>query len=336
MQNEVNSVDTIKPSVEFVICVERGYFEKQAKLLVSCIRSFGGQYADAPIYCYQPRKGFEVSKETVLFLERQGVFFNGERLNKDYATFKFANKPIICAYHEQRSRADGLVYLDCDSLLMNDPVDLLNFGEDEVMVRPEDAKGHGTNPDMTDEHAQQWRDLYEFLEIDTYPTVKTVMDYKETLAYYNAGQIIAPRRCGLFGKWNDNFLRSLDQRLFRTPYLIMSDQMMLSATIVQMRFKVKTQHPGFNFPLNLRVFDDIKNPLYQRESVSDISLLHYHKIFLRGYNPVAEEFSGFEQGRQINRLVEELGLFHFKNSLKMKVKHKLYKYWSQMKYTRKE
>ena len=103
-----------KPSADFIICVEQGYFEKQAKLLVSCIRLFGGSYANAPIYCYQPRRGFEVSRETVRYLENYGVFFNSERLNKDYATYKFANKPIICAYHEERSTADVLIYLDVD------------------------------------------------------------------------------------------------------------------------------------------------------------------------------------------------------------------------------
>ena len=327
---------TKRPSVEFIMCVERGYFEKQAKLLVSSIRLFGGSYADAPIHCYQPRKGFEVAKETVSFLEKYGVFFNNTCLNKEYATFKFANKTIICAYHEQRSTADVLIYLDCDSLLLNDPIDLLNFDKDEVMVRPEDAKGHGTNPDMTDKHAQQWREMYGFLKIDNYPGVKTVMDYEDTLAYYNAGQIIVPRTCGLFTQWNKNFLRALDERLFRKSYLIMSDQMMLSATIVQMALKVRSQFAGFNFPLNLRAFDEIKNPLYQRDSIVDLALFHYHKIFLRGYNPVLEEFSGFEKGRQVNQLVEELELTHFKNSLKMKLRHRLRKYLSQLKYTKKD
>lgn len=328
------SNDPLK-KVEFVICVEGGYFEKQAKLLVSSIRQFGGRYADAPIFCYQPRKGFRVSEETVDFFEKNQVSFNDLVLNKRYKYFKFANKPIICSYHEQQSSADVLFYLDCDSLLINDPERLVNLQVNEIGLRPEDAKGHGTNGEMNDEHSVQWKKICKFLSIEhQYPTVRTVVDNKETLAYYNAGQAVVHKDANFFSQWNDNFLRSLNDRIFGREYLIMSDQMMISATAVQMKLKVQEEGRGFNFPLNLYAFDSIENPIYNNAELKKQITLHYHKIFLRGYNPVELEFQNLEYGGVLNKFVTDYDLFHNKNSLYAKVRNKLYKHISQSLYCR--
>ena len=55
-------------------------------------------------------------------------------------------------------------------------------------------------------------------------------------------------------------------------------------------------------------FDPIAHPAYQGLDLAQACTLHYHKIFLRGYNPLAEALATTERGRALNENIEALGL----------------------------
>jgi hypothetical protein len=321
-------------SLDFVICVEKGYYEKQAMLLVATIRAFGGAYKDAPIFCYAPRRGFRPSQETIQFLQDHDVCYSDRELNKEFKYYHFANKPAICAYHEKNSQASRIFYLDCDSLLMRDPSDLLDFGDNQLVARPEDAKGFATSVTFNDENAPQWKKLFSHFGITDYPTVWTVMDNKEVVSYYNAGQIICSRTTGVFTLWNELFRTAQVKKLFEKEYFVMSEQMMFSIAIAKSAMKAVGEGQGFNFPLNLHAFDTILNPLYCNETLEDQVTLHYHKIFLRGENPVSDELNRFETGARVNKMLVDFDMFTYQNSLKDKVRSRLYAALSRLKYTK--
>lgn len=310
--------------MEFVLCIDKGYFERQAKLLISSIRNLGGNYKNAPIYCYQPRKRYKISASTKIFFEENEVEFIDLELNKKFKYFIFANKNVVCAHREKNSSSDIIFYLDCDTILLNDPEYLSELETGEVFVRAEDAKGIGTTVNFDDEFAGHWKTIYQELKVKQIKSIFSVMDHVEMLAHYNAGQIVTTRDNGLFNQWNENMDRLLTNKKIERDILMLCDQTILSATISQLELSVKNADVRFNFPVNLYAFDQIKNPIYHQVDFSRLITLHYHKVFLRGYNPIEEQLKSFENGQITNELIIEHGLMeNYRESLSFKARKKL-------------
>lgn len=310
--------------MEFVLCIDKGYFERQAKLLISSIRKIGNRHKNAPIYCYQPRKRYKISKSTKKFLEEHEVEFIDLELNKKFKYFIFANKNVVCAHREENSNSDVIFYLDCDTILLNDPECLSELEKGEVIIRAEDAKGIGTTVNFDDHFSAHWKMLYRELNVKQIRSVYSIMDHIEMLAHYNAGQIVTARENGLFSQWNENMTRLLTDKKIERDILMLCDQTILSATVSQMELAVKSPDIRFNFPVNLFAFDEIKNPMYHQVDFQNLITLHYHKVFLRGLNPIEAQLNSFKNGQIMNELIIEHGLMNpFKESLSFRVRKKL-------------
>jgi len=101
-------------NAEIIICTEKGDLERMAKLLIWSLREFGGKFSNVPIYSYQPRKGHEVSGETMRFFENYEVELVDICFNQEYSHYPLANKIFACAHREQNTSADTLIFLDTD------------------------------------------------------------------------------------------------------------------------------------------------------------------------------------------------------------------------------
>jgi len=85
-----------------------------SKLLIYTLREFGGKLRDLPIFSYQPRKKYKISKETIAFFEKNQVEYIDLDLNKKYDYYPLANKPLSCAHREMNTNRDILIFLDSD------------------------------------------------------------------------------------------------------------------------------------------------------------------------------------------------------------------------------
>lgn len=315
--------------IEIIICTESGYLEAQSKLLIYSIRKFGGIIKDADIFSYKPRKGKSLKKSTIAFFEKYNVVNNDLELNRDYPNYPLANKPIVCAHREELSLADILIFLDSDAFFLHSPDFITNIKPGQLFMRPVDVKNIGTDILFSDTNGGYWQKLYNELGVHNHRTINTTVDNKEILEYYNSGMIVSTVSNGLFKNWKINFDRVMSMKLKPNQGLFFVEQSVLSATISEMKLKVSPLPKEFNFPIHMS--ENVKNPSYLIDRLSDVGHVHYHKIFKNKEceNPHFRELSEFESGSVINKKLITFKVLskEFNNSYVFKKKIKIIQQW---------
>jgi len=294
--------------IEIIICTENGYLEAMSKLLVYSIRHFGGILKDAHIFSYKPRKGKALKKSTIAFFEKHHVNYIDLQLNKKYANYPLANKPIICAHRENQSNSDVLIFLDSDAFFLNYPVFLQNINRGEVLIRPVHTLNIGSDKFFSSPNGEYWKGLYHELRVSRHETVFTTIDNKEILEYYNSGMVISQVSNGLFQNWHNNFEKVMDLNLIPNQGRFFVEQSVLSATISAMDLNVKILPKEYNCPVHL--MDNCQNPAFKIDDFRDLVHIHYHKVFMdsNGVNPFFEKLNEFKEGALINEKIVKFGV----------------------------
>lgn len=296
---------------EIIICTESGYLEAMSELLVWSLRNFGGVYKDTPVYSYQPRKSFKISKRTERFFEDHKVKIIDENLNSKFPLYPLANKPLAAAHRESRSNAKNLIFLDSDIFFLNEPANLLQFDDCDLILRPVDHKNIGIEH-FEDANATYWRQLYELLDISEIRRVRTTGSNEEILEYYNSGHIVTRRETGLFNQWKENFLKVMQSGLKPTDDLFYVEQSVFSATVTQMKLKVKLLEDRYNHPISF-----LKSRSGSMTDFVEPVSIHYHKDFINenAMNPIENLLKESQNGRMINQKLKEFGLIKKSNGL---------------------
>ena len=293
-------------NAEIIICTEQGYLESNSKLLVSTIREFGGKYKDIPIVSYQPRKSKRISKDTIKFFEQNNVEYIDIELNIKYPNYPLANKPLICAHRESTSSAEILIFLDSDVFIYNEPKELFEFQDGDVILRPVDSKNIGTNNE-SDKNLLYWNKLYQILGINNRRFVTTTVTNDRILEYYNSGHISTLTKNQLFNRWLENFNKVM-KKGFKPVIPFFIEQSTFSATVSQMELNVRHLSKGYNYPLHKA--ESIKNPNYSLSDTDQIVSAHYHSIFKSQifYHSFVNNLLKTEKGKRIRELIKEHGV----------------------------
>ena len=196
------------PDVEFVLVVETGVLEHQARLLCESIRAHGGCYRDAPIVAVSPQAGRRPSRDFADFSERHAVDYLELSLRNDCPEYGTTNRIYAAADRADRSAADVLIVIDSDTLFLREP-DFCLDGVD-VAVRPVDVKGMCTAGEG-DPFDPYWRSLCALGGIDDeqLPFVTPTVDDPRVRASYNGGLVVVRRSTGILQKAADLFSRSV-------------------------------------------------------------------------------------------------------------------------------
>lgn len=277
-------------TIAFVACVERGELERKALLLCRSIRRFAGRHAGAPIYTFQPREGTEISRETAAQLAALGVRHSGERLNTAFAHYAIGNKIFASARAEELASEDVLVFLDSDTVIIDEPRALeLEEGIDAA-VRPVDFHHNPGEPESDDDPFWRtrfrrvgsagpgdpldgyWLRMYELLGIAPRPFVETSCSGQHIRAYFNSGLVAVRRSARLMARWRDDFLRLMAAgHIPRNGPLHYMDQLSLAATVTRVWPRVTVLDRRYNYALPAR--DLAGAPLGPVESEG---LVHIH------------------------------------------------------------
>lgn len=300
-------------STEIIICTEKGYLESMSKLLVWSIRNFGGRFSNLPIYSYQPRKEFKISRKTIRFFEQNEVHIVDDVLNSDYAHYPLANKPLATAHRESRTSAKHLIFLDSDIFFLKEPEDLISFNGHDLILRAVDHKNIGTEH-PGDENAAYWQQLYNLLGVKAERKVRATSDNREILEYYNSGHLVTKTQNNLFSRWKENFIKVMKHDLKPKNDLFYVEQSTFAATITQMEWSVKQLEDYLNYPiffLGNSPFTDL-----QFETFKDLVSIHYHKQFKRynGINPIEPLLQKSSNGKIINKKIKEFKLLKKSNA----------------------
>jgi hypothetical protein len=311
--------------ISIIICTEKGALEGMSKLLVSSLRKYGGILKDVPICSYQPRKDFPVSKETIKFFEKNNVHFIDLDLNKQFKTFGFANKPIVCSHAENNLKSEILVFLDSDILFLNEPADFLLNSEHDIILKPVGNKNIGAENEA-DPNYTYWQKIYEYLNVENINYVNSFVDNKRMLAYWNSGHIVTKREKGVFNAWEQNFINTINEQIF-APNFYFTEQFVLSATVSAMNLRVKEFQKQYNYPVRLleKKFISHKNHLDIKELIS----IHYHSLFTNTIisNIVLKSLKNGEKGMWLREQLAEHNilpsLFNRSKNLYRKIKNSL-------------
>lgn len=302
-------------STEIIICTERGYLENMSKLLIWSIREFGGSFSNVPIFSYQPRKEFKISRDTLDFFEKYEVTFIDDDINKEFAHYPLANKPLVTAHRENQTDAENLIFLDSDIFFLSEPVNLIEFENSDLIVRPVDGINIGTRIDG-DKNTDYWEKLYELLGVKIKRTVIPTLSNVEILEYYNSGHIVTKTENHLFNRWKENFLKVMSHDLKPANKIFYVEQSVFAATVSQMELQVKILEDPYNYP----VFPLIQSRLNKLVSEKNKNLvsIHYHKEFKKyyGLNPIEKLLQSHKNGPLINQKIQEFGLLPKTNFLK--------------------
>lgn len=261
--------------IAFIACIENGNLENQALLLFRSIRKFAGKYKDAPIYSFQPRRGLPLKKDTLKVLEELDVMHNTEVLNTEFNHYPIGNKIFASARAEKLLKEDILVFLDSDTVIVNEPSDFDLPAGTVAAVRPVDNKNRGsTGPrDPNDEY---WRKLYFICGAPEAPFVETTVDSKKIRAYWNAGLVVVRRSEGLFQRWKDDFLKLMKAGHIPKGQITFMDQLALAATLANVANGIRTLDYRYNYSLPKRPL--LKEP-YRTAELEDLIHIHYHRWF---------------------------------------------------------
>lgn len=262
-------------NLAFISCIERGNLENQALLLFRSIRRFAGKYKNAPIYSFQARKGPRLKKDTLEMFDKLGVSHSTEILNDEFNHYPIGNKVFACARAEESVKEDILVFLDSDTVMLNEPIDFQLPAGTFAAVRPVDNKNRGScGP--TDPNDGYWQELYAICKVAEAPYIETVVDAKKIRAYWNAGLIVVRRTTGLFQQWKEDFQTLMKEGHIPGDRITFMDQLALAATFARVANRIRTLDYRYNYPLPKRPL--LPEP-YCRAELEDLIHIHYHRWF---------------------------------------------------------
>jgi hypothetical protein len=268
-------------SLAFVACVERGPLEAQALLLCASIRRYGGNLASAPIHVFRPRRGLPLTRRTHRRLRELDVALHEQRLNTDYAHFPRTNKIFVCEWAEQNLDVDHVVFVDSDTVFLQEPSALLLDSGCDVAIRPVDTKTV-TSCGEGDPKDGYWLALYAACGVVPPPFIETSVDRVRIRACFNSGLVSARRRAGVFAQWREDFETIMKAGLLPPvktkpkigmPFL---DQNALATTLSRFSGSLEILPDGYNYCLPKR--DQMPEPL-RSACWKDLVHLHYHKAF---------------------------------------------------------
>ena len=297
---------------EIVFIAEAGALEQQGLLLCESIRQFGGIYSSSSIKILQPRSERRIgdgARARFAAMDAEIVEMAIVSPRPEYGpTYRI----FACAEYERISRADVLIFLDSDTLLLAEPdFELANH---DAALRPVDVKGMCTTG-AGDSFDPYWRDLCRVcgVDYDSLPEVTTTVDRVRVKASYNGGLTVVKRLNGLFGKTAGFFQKSLDAGLVPWPNRNAtfaaghgmvsaeggnfwgSSQAALSLAISALGLSVRILPASQNFPLPSY---DAWSSEIDAGAFPILAHVHYHHLLSADprHNPILAGKPGFPAG----------------------------------------
>ncbi|MCJ7625193.1 MAG: hypothetical protein MUO76_16980 [Anaerolineaceae bacterium] len=236
--------------------------ELDAPMLANSIRTFAGRFSKHPIWVLIPENEEILAtdvEEMLLSLNVQLIPFEIEDTALE---FPFAGKVFASARAEAlaEEKASFLVWMDADSIVINEPNELLL--DDETRLggyRPVDHTLIGSRFDLPLDPF--WTLIYEYCGVhqDAPFPMTTSVDRLVLRPYFNAGMSVVRPAHGLLQSWRDNFARLYRQPFFERfynedlLYKVFIHQAVLAGTILSTLKQEELQEfpHTVNYPLHM-------------------------------------------------------------------------------------
>lgn len=236
-----------------------GESNSEARLLVNNLLQWGGRFKKFPHLVFEIRDKYSRNNSVRFPSDYELIEL---RMPDEVVNFPFAAKVFASAEAEARAesmQASELVWLDPDTLFIQEPVDLLLKPGEKIAIAPVHLQNISSLAEKPID--EFWKKVYGHCQLaeDQIYDVTSIVDQKKLRAHFNAGLIAVNPQAGILRRWRDKF-----ESLYRNPcmeilyqtdirYKVFVHQAILSATILQTctRAEMKLLSPVYNFPLHL-------------------------------------------------------------------------------------
>lgn len=277
-------------SVAFIACIENNRLASETLLLAKSIRKFGGRLSNSTIYTFNPRGNGRLSKAHYDELHSLEIRHSDEILNTIHSTYPQANKCYAAARTEELAKEDVLVFLDSDSVFLNEPLGFLLPEHVVAAATPVWAAGIGSRgPD--DPADAVWRTARSICNVSSKgPRVRTRLTQNDVGFYCNAGLVAARRSTGLFSQWLNCFTQLSSNPIIRNmlsfrapsePSISIDfflDQIALTIALLPRTSEIVLLDERYNCPLHNRHLLEEAYPDKQFD-LDTIVHFHYNRSF---------------------------------------------------------
>ncbi|MFO1184044.1 MAG: hypothetical protein U1E56_04590 [Bauldia sp.] len=261
-----------RQSVAMVFCIEPGRLEAQARLLAASVRQFGGGFAGCELIAVQPRGVEALTAATQSAFAELGVRHLAGRLNVDHADVPTANKVYAIDAVSAQTDSDFLVFLDSDTVVVNEPALFVLPEGVDLGLRPTVRKFRGSSGPR-DRADRFWQRLFSAAGVAEPGFVRTVADKVLIRGYYNAGLAVMRRRAGLAKGWLEH-LRCIDKVVVEGRNNL--DQFALATLAAKAGERVGLLPFTYNYPINRRA--ELVG-VERNAPLRDLVHIHYHEAF---------------------------------------------------------
>jgi hypothetical protein len=253
-----------------IYCIEKGTLEKYTILSIASVGRYGGFLSQYDIYCIQPRRDFPVTEYTIKQIRHFGGTFIEVPLNVTHRYYSFANKPLALSYMIDHYAYDQYIFLDGDTVVLNEPLQLLNQCSD-FLLSPVYTKGIGIQ-NFDDTNGPYWSKILVKAGVkrEVLPKVKTIIEGAEIIGYWNAGIIVVNGKKHVVEAWKQLTLNLLDERINPESGIFFVEQSALSAVLMASDCTIGNLPVNHNFPLTNEM---LASEMYT--SLGEICILHH-------------------------------------------------------------
>lgn len=148
----------------FVTVIEPGgALEAQVLLLAESLRTWGGRLAGAPILAVSPRWHLPIPRSTLARFDELGIIHLDRDRRHRFSWYNFLNKALAIAEAREATRAEDLVWIDGDALVLDEPSAFLGETTDFSAIF---TGGDLSTAGPSDRHDAYWRTACDVLGVD--------------------------------------------------------------------------------------------------------------------------------------------------------------------------
>lgn len=257
-----------------------------AYYLVESIREFGGQMKSAPIRLYVADYKDIAINEVAAKFKLLNVEVLSSSAPAEALWINYTGKVYAAGLAEKEATGNAkiLVWLDCDTIILQEPTELLLPESVGFAYCP---VTHNRSGSLYDEAPDPfWKRIYDDLQIknDNLFPVITPADRQKIRAYFNAGLLTVKPERGILRKWGDDFkILYQDSVLARmcqedvTHRIFLHQAALVGAVLNTLkRDEIIELSENYNYPL---FFDRMYDAVRQFDSIEDVVTLRHDAYF---------------------------------------------------------
>lgn len=208
------------PKIALGFMPNRGRAAGEAALLVESLQEFGGRYKRTHVLGMVPAGEDYLSAETQAGLEDRGVRLIPFEVDEQALKFPLGAKVFAAAAAEGEvvGKADVLVWMDPDTLILQEPAALALENDKRLGYRPVHHRLIGSRWEAPLDDF--WALVYKHCgvpEARPFPMTTHLGD-DEIRPYFNAGILVVRPEDGLLTGWREDFSRLFQQEAFAAFY----------------------------------------------------------------------------------------------------------------------